>query len=81
MSTRYITESVICGHHVSKDYFMPFISRILAAVFKYISLNLHLMAIKFAATTLTFFTVMDSSVLWYLCIFICHQGNAQWNIL
>ena len=30
MSTCYITESVICGHHVSKDYFTPFIGRILS---------------------------------------------------
>ena len=30
MSTHYITESVIHGHHVSKDYFTPFISTILS---------------------------------------------------
>ena len=30
MSTRYVTESVIRGHHVSKDFFTPSISRILS---------------------------------------------------
>ena len=31
MSTHYITESVIREHHVSKDYFTPFIGRILSS--------------------------------------------------